>query len=257
MEQNLLFTNVLRTLGYDLYLTGGRISHSVGDTRGKHPDGYGGFEHMLILITIEHQKYLVDVGFGGGNALGPVLLREGEEVTCQPGIVGRVVKRPLAASTQKSKEMWWVFQNKVVGKEDVGEQGWTNAYCFNEMEWFEEDFATSNHKTSTSPRSWFTYTFVITRMILEGEEAAGGGPEHRHLNGEVGTKEGEEEGVAVLGSVTLFGGTLTRRIGGGESEVLMECKSEADRVEMLRRWFGIELREDEREGISGMSTELK
>ncbi len=250
MEQNLLFSTILRTLGYRLYLTGARISHSAGDARGKHPDGYGGFEHMLIFITVEGQKYVVDVGFGAGNALAPVPLKEGEEVPCQPGMIGRVVRRPLAASTQTPKEEWWVFQNKILGKEDLGEKGWTNAYCFNEMEWFEEDFATSNYKTSTSPRSRFTYTFVLTRMVLEGEQAA------RCRQPTLDGKR-DDAAVEVAGSVTISGGTLTRRIGGGASEVLKECKNEEERLQSLREWFGIELNEDERWGISGMVTELK
>ena len=250
MEQNLLFSNVIRSLGYKLYLTGARISHSVGDTRGKHPDGYGGFEHMLIFITIEHQKYMIDVGFGGGNALAPIPLNEGEEVACQPGMLGRVVKRPLAASTQTPKEKWWVYQNKIIGKDDVGEQGWRNAYCFNEMEWFEEDFATSNHKTSMSARSWFTYTFVVTRMVLAGEEAA-------ESRGSDLNEYKDDAEVEVVGSVTLFGGTLTRRLDGAASEVLKECQSEAERVAMMSEWFSIELREEERDGIQGLVTELK
>ena len=257
MEQNLLFSNILRSLRYDVYLTGARISHSVGDTRGKNADGYGGFEHMVIFMLIGDAKYLVDVGFGSGNALAPVLLKEGEEVKCQPGMVGRVVRRPLAASTLRGAgtQDWWVFQNKIEGKDDVGEGGWTNAYCFGEMEWFEEDFAVSNYKTSQSPRSWFTYTFVVTRMILKGEKADGEKVQVEQGGASGKEKEGKE--VELVGSVTMFGGRLTRRIGGGGSEVLKDFRSEAERVEMLREWFGVELREEEREGIKGVVTELK
>ena len=256
MEQNLLFATILRSLGYAVYLTGARISNALdltGAARDK--EGYSGWGHMVLFVThpsISGERYLVDVGFGSGNALSPIPLADGAEVPCQPGQKGRIVRRRLAASTQVPKQEMWVYQNKIEGKEDVGEEGWTNAYCFGEGEWFEEDFVANNFKTSRSLGSWFTWMFVMTRMILGGDKAAGridGG--EKKVNGE---KEGEAE---VVGSVTIFGANLTRRLSGGQSEVLRELKSEEERVEALKEWFGIELADEEREGIRGMVTGLK
>ena len=252
MEQNLLFSTILRSLGLEIYLSGARISNQMGDTRGKDPDGWGGLgQHMVILVSLGDDKYLVDVGFGPTNALEPVLLQEGTEVKCQPGMTGRVVKRELKGSTRRKgdKEEWWIFQNKILEKEG---EDWTNGYCFGEAEWFEEDFETTNYKVSQSPRSWFTYTVILTRMILEGEKAAGG--QKRESDDKTRDRAGDPE---VVGSVTIFNSTVTRRIGGGKSEVLKECKTEDDRVQVLKEWFGLELSDEEREGIKGMVTELK
>lgn len=43
---------------------------------------------------------------------------------------------------------------------------------------------------------------------------------------------------------------------GGKTQVVKVCKTEAERVEALREYFGIELTEEEREGIRGTCTDL-
>lgn len=55
----------------------------------------------------------------------------------------------------------------------------------------------------------------------------------------------------VVGDVTLFERVVKRRIFGGESEVLMEIRTEEDRVEALEKYLGARLSEAEREGIKG------
>lgn len=262
MEHNLFFSHILRSLGYELYLTGARISHAVNADPSRsdaEKDGYGGFEHMLIIALVDdgsghgERKYVVDVGYGAYNALAPLLLREYEEWACQPGSIGRVVRRSIAASTQRNKQEMWVFQNKTVGKKKVhetgegdgerkGEGGWTNAYCFAEMEWFQTDFEVSNYRTSMDPSSWFRNMFILTRMVLRGEEG---------MEGEGG------DVLDVVGSVTFTDGVLSKRIGGGKSEKIRECETEGERVDLLRKWFGVELTQEEREGIRGWKSELK
>jgi arylamine N-acetyltransferase len=249
MEQNLFFSHILRSLGYEVYLSGARISLAVNappERTDAEKDGYMGFEHMVIFALIEEggeeRNYVVDVGYGAFNALEPILLKEGEECICQPGTIGRLVRRPVAASSLRRKTEMWVFQNKFVGKDDVGEDGWTNAYCFGEMEWFQTDFEVSSYRTSMDPTSWFRREFLLTRMIARGEQG---------VNAE---GDGDAE---IVGSVTFMGGNLTKRIGGGKSETIKECETEEDRVKMLKEWFGIKLSDEEREAIRGWKSALK
>jgi arylamine N-acetyltransferase len=249
MEQNLFFSHVLRSLGYEVYLTGARISLAVNappERSEAEKDGYMGFEHMVIFALIEEggeeRKYVVDVGYGAFNALEPILLKEGEECACQPGTVGRLVRRPIAASSLRSKTEMWVFQNKFVGKEDGGDNGWTNAYCFGEMEWFQTDFEVSNYRTSMDPTSWFRREFILTRMVARGENVL--------------SAKGQTD-AEIVGSITFMGGNLTKRIAGGKSETIKQCETEEERVEMLREWFGIGLSEEEREAIRSSKSALK
>jgi N-hydroxyarylamine O-acetyltransferase len=56
-ELNGLFYELLKTLGYQVTLASARVYSAE---RGYGPE----FDHMVILATVEHQKFLVDVGFG-------------------------------------------------------------------------------------------------------------------------------------------------------------------------------------------------
>jgi arylamine N-acetyltransferase len=232
MENNLFFATVLRSLGYELYITGGRVSNAV-ESNGKDPDGFGGWEHMVILVRIDGATYHVDVGFGSQGSLTPLLLKEGEMREGVPGNWVRLSRRCIAQNT--SGQVMWVLETR---NESVGV--WKAGYCFSELEFLEEDFRNLNYRTHRDPTSWFTYTLVVTRVLLGGEEDAG-----------------EGAGGRAVGTVTLVNGSVNRRIGGGKSEVLQEFKSEGERVLALEKWFGVKLREDEMNGIVGMATHIR
>ena len=44
---------------------------------------------------------------------------------------------------------------------------------------------------------------------------------------------------------------------GGKTKVVQECHTDAERVEALKKWFGIHLSDEEIESIQGWHTELK
>ena len=56
--------------------------------------------------------------------------------------------------------------------------------------------------------------------------------------------------------MTLFDGLLKKRTHA-DTEVLMNCKTERERLHVLESFFGISLSADEKRGIKGMVTELK
>ena len=56
-ELNSLFNELLRGIGFDTFLISGRV-YKDNDTYG--PE----FDHMAIIVTLECELYLVDVGFG-------------------------------------------------------------------------------------------------------------------------------------------------------------------------------------------------
>jgi arylamine N-acetyltransferase len=232
MENNLFFATVLRSLGYELYITGGRVSNAV-ESNGKDPDGFGGWEHMVILARIDGATYHVDVGFGSQGSVTPLLLKEGEMAEGVPGNWVRLSRRCIAQST--SGQVMWVLETR---NESVGV--WKAGYCFSELEFFEEDFRNFNYRTHRDPTSWFTYTLVVTRVLLGSEEDGG-----------------EGDGRRAVGTVTLVNSSVSRRIGGGKSEVLQEFKSEGERVLALEKWFGVKLRQDEVNGIVGMATHIR
>jgi arylamine N-acetyltransferase len=98
MENNAFFSTILRSLGYQLYVTGARVSNALDGE--KNDPGFAGWQHEVIIVTINGQKYLVDVGFGSTSPLHPIPLDKtsNEVYNSVPGAEIRLVYRPIASS---------------------------------------------------------------------------------------------------------------------------------------------------------------
>lgn len=177
-------------------------------------------------MSIKDSRYLVDVGFGPQGAIEPVLLTHNAVALGLPGNDIRLIKRGIAQATDSSQQMW------VKEFRNATSNTWTAAYCFAEVEWLPEDFSIINFRTSNDPRSWFTYRLVLTKIILD------------------------DELQNAVGSITLMNDNLSQRIGPNPSETLLICRSEAQRVEALEKYFDIKLLPEEAHGISGRAVEL-
>jgi len=230
METNALYSTILRSLGMKLYTTGSRISNIIDASRSQDVEGFNGWEHMIIIIFIDDRKYLIDVGFGNFGPLSPILLEDGAQESGVPGLETRLVYRKIADNVTDQK--LWVLETC-----DSTSKEWKAGYCFGETEFLPQDFYTFNFRSMTDPASWFTTTFVLTRITLKE------GP------------EGVEQDAQ--GTLTMFGNVLHQRLDGGKSEVLLECKSEAERVEALEKWFSVKLTEEEIGAIKETSAEIK
>ena len=179
---------------------------------------------MVNLITLSNgKKYMVDVGFGGGPTR-PIPLTAG---IVRPGLGQqqlRVVYENIAPNTDPGQRLW-IYQSR---KSETDE--WMDTYCFTELEFLPGDYEVMSFFTSHSPKSWFTYEIVVVKFEMEHEE--------------------------LVGIVTLIG-ERAKRSRVGDIETLKSCKSEWERLSVLKTWFGIELEENEVRGIKGLVTELK
>lgn len=101
MEQNALLATVLRSIGYEVRNAGGRVSRGMSpypEVRQNQRTTYDGWNHMLNLVYIGGEWYVVDVGMGsmGPNMVMP--LRDGfETVSVAPRLI-RLQRRPIAES---------------------------------------------------------------------------------------------------------------------------------------------------------------
>ncbi|ETI25328.1 hypothetical protein G647_02100 [Cladophialophora carrionii CBS 160.54] len=228
MENNAFFSTVLRSLGYQLYVTGARVSHSLdGD---KDDPGFAGWQHEVIIVTINGQKYLVDVGFGSTSPLHPIPLdhTSNKVYNSVPGAEIRLLYRPIASNTDQSQRLW------VLESRNKSHPQWQGCYCFDTLEWLPADFEIINYRTSQDPASWFTHRLVLVRILVD-----------------------EETRTKATGTVILGGEKIERRLGEAPKEVVMEAKSESERVEGLKTWFGVVLNPDEVRGIRGTATEIR
>ncbi|KAJ5935123.1 hypothetical protein N7466_004670 [Penicillium verhagenii] len=225
MESTGLFLHVLTSLGLFVYPTGGRVSRAVA--LGSNDSRYLPFNHMLLIVVIEGKKYLVDVGFGNNCAVAPLLLREGETA---PHIGNdsemRLIKDTLDEFVNKAQKVW-IYQTRYNPTSD-----WVPNFCFSDVEFLPQDFEMMNVNVSTSRTSWFTQAVVCVLMIMD---------------------QSEEN---IIGQYVMLGKELKKRVHG-ESKILQVLQNEDDRVKALAKYFGISLRQNEIQGIQGLSSELK
>ncbi|KAJ5703564.1 hypothetical protein N7493_011489 [Penicillium malachiteum] len=224
METTGLLFNVLLCLGYRVYATGGRVSRAVAT--GVDDGQFKSFGHMVLIVAIGDLKYMVDVGFGANCATAPLPLQDGATATRIAPSDMRLVRQSLTASFDKEQKVW-VYQSR-----HNPESNWLPCICFSEVEFLPQDFELMNFGTSQQRTSWFTQTFVCTRMILD------------------------PSGQEVIGQDVMVGKQIKRRIHSN-TEILEELQNEEDRVRALALHFDMHLRQEEILGIRGLSSELK
>jgi arylamine N-acetyltransferase len=217
MENNCLFGTLLHTLGFDLYSGAARVFDV---------DKWSGWSHMVNLVTIGKTKYHVDVGFGSDGPVVPMPLdRSGTIQTHIRPAKARLQWRNITGNTDASQRLW-VYEHRI---NDDAE--WTTKYCYTELEFQPCDYNIMNYYTSTSHKIFFTRTIIVDKKILDdrGEFA---------------------------GSLILVGNTIKWRIHGVKEREI-EFKTEADRLEALEKHFGIKFGAAERDGISGLGSQIK
>jgi arylamine N-acetyltransferase len=127
----------------------------------------------------------------------------------------------------------WIYQCR-----NSPDQSWISFYAFSHsVEWLPADFEISNCYTGTSPRSFQTTTVLVVKFLLRESKRS---------------PTGEE----IYGKRMLVN-DVVKENPGGKTRVLQELKSEAERVEALKEYFGIELTAEERDAIEGFQTEIK
>ncbi|KAJ5816589.1 arylamine N-acetyltransferase 2 [Penicillium robsamsonii] len=227
MENNALFGTVLRSLGYNAISVGGRVNEAVQPmSASKNWNGpkYQGWNHMINVVAIGEQKYLVDVGFGSNGPHQPIPLVHGFTFNNVGEQAGRLIYEPITQQMLKSQSLWQYEINN-------GDETWTPAYCFTEVEFLPEDFTIINYYMSQSRGSWFTFHVVCVRMLLD------------------------DECETIVGDLTLFNDTLKRRIGA-TSEVLQCFTSEEERMVALEKYFNIHLSRADQANIRFTASEI-
>ncbi|KYG42312.1 hypothetical protein M433DRAFT_7246 [Acidomyces richmondensis BFW] len=231
MENNGFFGTVLRSLGFDVRNCAGRVSRMMSpnsETRERQGDTYDGWNHMLNIICLDGEWWVVDVGMGAMGPNIPFPLRDGyESVSIAPRKIRlqwRSIPEHYASSDGEAQKLWCYDVCHHPHEETPTENKWIPAYCFTSTEFLPQDYEMMSWFTSTSPKSFFTYVVLCTKMLLS---------------------EDEEK---IIGDVTMVGDTIRRTIGG-RREVLKVLKSEEDRLNALREIFEVGLTTEERDGI--------
>lgn len=138
-EQNTYLMLVLRALGFEVSTLGARVRWQV-------PDGTAtATTHLILLIDLHHQRYIVDVGFGSMSLTAPLELdNEGEQPT--PHEPRRLIRRNGR----------YMQQSLVAGT-------WCDVYEFSTADFCSADIQVANWYTSTHPESRFKLNLSAAR----------------------------------------------------------------------------------------------
>jgi arylamine N-acetyltransferase len=226
MENNTFFGTILRSLGYEVRNCGGRVSRAMSpypEVRRNQGATYDGWNHMLNLVRLDGEWYVVDVGMGAMGPNLPYPLQDGYETTSVAPRRIRLQSRSIAESYGTQSNKLWCY-DVCYSPVENGENIWVPVYCFTETEFLPQDYEIMSWFTSTHTKSFFTRYVTSTRMVMD------------------------EAGEEIVGSITLFEAGIKQSIGN-ERKVVKECKTEEERVSALKEIFDIELTDDQRAGL--------
>lgn len=228
MENNGFFGTVLRSLGYDVRNCAGRVSrmwNPNAETREQLGQTYDGWNHMLNLVKLDKQRYVVDVGMG---SMGPAIvypLEDGwEGVAVAPRKI-RLQLRTIPESYGRGDDApkLWCYDQCLV-PDTPGKDEWISTYCFTETEFLPQDYEMMSFFTSNNPSVFFTYCLICTKLQMD-----------------------EEKGE-VIGDITLFNDVVRKTIRG-KRDAPQELKTEEERIQALKDIFKVNLTEEEQKGL--------
>ncbi|BFI95664.1 MAG: arylamine N-acetyltransferase [Rhodanobacter sp.] len=142
-EQNLLFADALRAVGY---VVQGLIARVLWN---QPEDAITAQTHMLLLASTSDGRWLVDVGFGSMTLAGALRL--------EPGVAQPTALEPFRLVERDGE---WRLQACVRGD-------WLNVYRFDLQPREHVDFAVANHFVSTFPDSRFVRHLVAARTAAD------------------------------------------------------------------------------------------
>lgn len=138
-EQNLLFGQALRCIGFDVVDLAARVLWTQPD------DAHTARTHMLLAVDLGGDRHIVDVGFGGQTLTGVLSLRAGTPQATPHGDF-----RLLRDGDQ------WRMQSRIAHE-------WRSLYRFDLSPQYAVDYEICNYYLSTSPRSHFTQNLIAAR----------------------------------------------------------------------------------------------
>lgn len=142
-EMNGLFSLVLEKMGFRVTNLFARVWKDGFEQTGK--------THKVLLVEIDDQSWLCDVGFGGNGPLSPILLDEGMEQE-HFGSRHRICL---------DSNYGYVLEFKIKGYYEP-------VYAFTLEKCYPQDYVIANHYTSTHPSSFFTQVLMCTKPTEDG-----------------------------------------------------------------------------------------
>ncbi|HUP98419.1 MAG TPA: arylamine N-acetyltransferase [Usitatibacter sp.] len=166
-EHNLFFTHVLREIGYEVKTLAARVRWNVA------PNVTTARSHMVMLVLVEGERFIADVGFGGLTLTAPLHL--------QPGLEQQTPHEPHRLRLEGDK---YTLEARIAGE-------WQALYVFDLHEQLQADYEVSNWYLANFPQSQFVTGIIAARADADCRHALrntryaihyrGGETQRRHL----------------------------------------------------------------------------
>uniref|UniRef100_A0A3Q3JGS7 arylamine N-acetyltransferase n=2 Tax=Monopterus albus TaxID=43700 RepID=A0A3Q3JGS7_MONAL len=152
-ENNSLLSWLLSELGFQVTLLSGQVKNFITGCYGPP------FDHLIVMVSLDGQRWLCDVGFGSSGFSAPLSLE-----TSGPQVQGHRVYR-----IRKETGMYFLEWQKEENRGLDGE--WTNIYKFTLESRCLEDFTEMCQYHQTSPHSIFFCKSLCTILKPNGRLA--------------------------------------------------------------------------------------
>ena len=167
LEINLLLLEALRALGFAARPVLARVL-----LRGV----MSGLTHMIVLVSLEGQELLCDVGFGLGSLRGPIAIESREPCLLFPDAVRLradegALDAPGALRLQRWEPSRWEAAGRADPRSPPGEACWADQYVFHPARPMQpRDALVANWWTSEfpGPDNWFTNSRLAVRATPKG-----------------------------------------------------------------------------------------
>jgi N-hydroxyarylamine O-acetyltransferase len=134
-EHNLLLAAALEALGFRVTMLAARVRIGSDEIRAR--------THMLLMVELEGQRVLADVGFGAKGFMKPL-----------PFQPGKIFQRFHWAYRIVADDHAWVLQSREGG-------AWIDLYAFTLEPQYWIDYKVANHYVSTHPDSPFARGVIV------------------------------------------------------------------------------------------------
>lgn len=165
-ELNMLFSSVLKTLGF-------RVTDLIGRVRWKSPaDIVSARSHRVVHVDLPEGPFIADIAFGGLTMTGPLKF----EVD---------IEQPTPHETYRILRRGQDFELQAKLGED-----WVSIYSFSLEPQAPVDYEVSNWFTATHPNSIFVQHLIVARPAVDRRHALlNTGLTIRHKDGRVETRQ--------------------------------------------------------------------
>ncbi|KAJ7888308.1 arylamine N-acetyltransferase 1 [Mycena olivaceomarginata] len=250
---NGLFFQMLKGLGFRVYAGSGRINEQApGVTPVFHA-----FVHMILFVQPtegSNTTYLVDVGAG---PVCPILLEEGEMVVGASPSEHHVLTNTARAdsslesfpNSQVPEKFEWRLESVHDGKDNTQPRSTRVMYSFIEDEFFDADYKAFNYSVVGLTAGLFWENVVCTKFFWMSDD------EVREVDSAVDLATLTPLN-RYLGRLAMAGDAVRRHVGT-RTEVLRVMKTESERADALKEFFGINIPHEDLKYIWGRGAELK